>query len=323
MSEAKFNLAKLSKILKIIVRVAAFFGASYLLINFLARNFLSQDTIAIFFVFIAIIIEKAQTFLIDWSPIFIYVYLYEFFRGHAGILQTFLKISTHQTILLNLDKLMFGNRIPVLITQSLIRNKPTTIDYIAFFWYTSFFWIPILTGFVLWFRSRNLFKEFRNSYVLLCFMALLTFILFPASPPWLASQQGHLPHLITDTWGRLWGGQLTLGIFNSVGYNPVAPFPSLHIGWSVLCAFFYQRFFAKSLKGFSRLFYLYPIVMCFVVTYTSDHYVIDMIGGTLYALTAIYISFNYHVILKLIKKAKRKLALKKPLSKSNFLEVTN
>ena len=250
----------------------------------------TQDVAALIIILIVILVNKTREFLIDWSPMFLFVYFYEFVRGQANAIQNMFNISVNASGLFEADKLFFGDKIPVIMAQSLIQTEPTIIDYISLFWYTSFFWLPALLAAVLWIRSRMDFKYFRNAYVALTFGALLTFIVFPASPPWMTSRAGLMQPLITSTWQRLWLGNLTLGIFDSVGYNKVAPFPSLHIGCSVLLAFFCDYFAKKKIGGFSKLFYLYPAVMAFVVTYTSDHYVIDIVGGIVYAVVAILIA---------------------------------
>jgi len=241
----------------LLIRIIAAIILAIGIINFFIRRQVpSQEIVALAFVLVAIIVKRTRKFLRDWSPLFIFFYIYEFIRGHASIVQNVLNISVHKSILLRIDQFFFGTNIPVLLAQKLIQAQPTVLDYIAFLWYTSFFWVPILTGFILWFRSKQSFRLFRNAYMFLCTFALITYILFPASPPWMASQLGLLPPLITNTWGRLWLGSITLGLFNIIGYNPVAPFPSLHVGWAFLSAYFYDRFLNKKLKSYSKLFYL-------------------------------------------------------------------
>ena len=293
-----------SKVRKIlIVTVALVMG----FIMFIYRDWLSQDTILLSFLAISIVIGNASAFLWDWTPIFIFYYAYEFSRGHLTQIQSFFHITVNNTALYNIDKFIFGPNIPILQAQKLIQPQITIIDYIAFLWYTSFFWVPILIGYILWVKDRRYFKVFRNAYLILCFSALFTFLVFPAAPPWMASQLGILPYLNTNTWGRLYVGSLSTGLFSIVGANAVAPFPSLHVGWSVLSSYMMQSFTYKRIKGWSYLFYLYPLIMCFVVTYSSDHYVIDMIGGAVYATIAIIVAENYAKWWKIIMKKIREL----------------
>jgi len=271
---------------------------------------MSQDAVIVALLIVSLLLGNLSLFLKDWVPTLLFYFVYEFARGHLSTIQNLLHISVNMEILYQADKLMFGANIPVLIAQKLIQPNVTIIDYVSFVWYTSFFWFPILTGFLFWIKDREFFKIFRNAYIILCFMALVTFMFFPAAPPWMASQHGILPPLNTDTWGRLYVGGVTLGLFSTVGTNPVAPFPSLHIGWSVLSAYMLQQYFKKKIKGFSYLFYLYPLIMCFVVTYTSDHYVIDMIGGAVYAAVAVFIAKNMWTWISKIKQI-RKIAVAK------------
>lgn len=268
---------------------------------FVKREVLTQDVFIAILLLVTFLLGGISSFLKDWTPLLLFYYAYEFTRGHLSGIQTLLHITVNNTALYNADKFIFGNNLPVILAQRLIQPQLTIIDYISFVWYTSFFWFPIVSGYILWVKDRKHFKFFRNSYLILCFMALFTFLVFPAAPPWMASQLGILPALNTNTWSRFWGGQISIGLFNFVGYNLVAPFPSLHVGWAVLGAYIFQGFTKKKIKGFSYLFYLYPLIMCFVVTYTSDHYVIDMIGGAVYAVVAIIIAKNYSAWFSRIK----------------------
>jgi len=266
--------------------------AILILVMIFERKGLSQDGVFLVLILITLLLGNVLSFFKDWLPVFLFFFCYEFIRGHLPEIQSVLHISVNYTALYNIDKAIFGSNIPVILAQKLIQSTPTIIDFIAFIWYTSTFWASFFAGYYFWLKNKKFFIKFRNRFALLCFLALLTFLVFPAAPPWMASQFGVLPPLITNTWGRLQIGSLTLGIFNIVGTNPVAPFPSLHIGWSVLIAYMLFKYFKPRLKKFAWLIYLYPLIMCFVITYTSDHYVIDMIGGVVYAAVSIAIC-NY------------------------------
>src|SRR5205823_15116696 len=55
---------------------------------------------------------------------------------------------------------------------------------------------PPLLAFVLSVKRRALFYRLAAAMVTLSFAGALTFLLFPAAPPWAAGEQGLLPGLI-------------------------------------------------------------------------------------------------------------------------------
>jgi hypothetical protein len=120
--------------------------------------------------------------------------------------------------------------------------------------------------------------------VMLTFAALLTYALYPAVPPWMASQNGFLPptaKIIDEMWThvRLGNGS---GIFSGTGHfaDPVAAVPSLHAAYPMLLVLF----FWKQAGRWRWLLPLYPLAMAFTLVYTAEHFVIDILLGWLYAV---------------------------------------
>ena len=112
-------------------------------------------------------------------------------------------------------------------------------------------------------------------------MAFATFALFPAAPPWLASQAGELDptiRLIGPISGHMPFVSLSFeGLFQR-GWeysNPVAAVPSLHAAYTLLITL--------SLWPLARwarpLLALYPLAMAFALVYTAEHYLFDILLG--------------------------------------------
>ena len=70
--------------------------------------------------------------------------------------------------------------------------------------------------------------------------------------------------------------------------NPVAAMPSLHTAFPVLCCLILWRLF----KWKSIPFILYTLFMLFTIVYTSDHYIVDIIAGSLLAVICYAIAFR-------------------------------
>ena len=116
----------------------------------------------------------------------------------------------------------------------------------------------------------------------------MTYALYPAVPPWLASQGAHLPptaKIIDEMWAHV-GFANGAQVFSATGHfaNPVAAVPSLHEGYTVL----FTLFFWRRAGRWRPLLALYPVAMALTLVYTGEHYVIDIILGCLYA-TVVFI----------------------------------
>ncbi|HNH37090.1 MAG TPA: phosphatase PAP2 family protein, partial [Microthrixaceae bacterium] len=88
------------------------------------------------------------------------------------------------------------------------------------------------------------FLEFRAMVVTLSMAAFATYALFPAVPPWMASDQGEIgdiTRLIGNVWQHL-GVGAAASIWGHGGdwSNTVAAVPSLHVGFpTLICCFFW------------------------------------------------------------------------------------
>jgi membrane-associated phospholipid phosphatase len=151
-----------------------------------------------------------------------------------------------------------------------------------------FFTSFIIMG-VLWKTNHSKFRRYVALFVGLTFIGYITYILYPAMPPWMASQFGHLPQttrIIDQVWKHLHIG-LGQALFAGGNQfdNNVAAMPSLHGAYPMLiCLFFW--------KGSSRrkrvLLAAYPICMAFSLVYTGEHFVTDIFVGWIYAAATVY-----------------------------------
>ena len=78
--------------------------------------------------------------------------------------------------------------------------------------YMSHFFVSFIVAGVLWKTNYAKFRRFVALFVGLTFIGYVTYVLYPAMPPWMASQYGHLPHsvrIIDQVWKHL---HLGLGV---------------------------------------------------------------------------------------------------------------
>jgi membrane-associated phospholipid phosphatase len=149
---------------------------------------------------------------------------------------------------------------------------------------THFLATPVMAA-VLWLRNRKLWLGFVRRVLALAVAGLLTYIVFPAAPPWYASRTGDIGPVVRAS-GRGWfwlhinhaGNLLQEG---QAASNPVAAMPSLHTGYATIIALFVLSTVASR---FAWLMLLYPALMAVSLVYLGEHYVVDVVAGIVYAL---------------------------------------
>jgi hypothetical protein len=92
--------------------------------------------------------------------------------------------------MINADKFLFGG-LPTIQLQSALFSSARLrwYDYVSVILYISHFVIPMVIAFIFWLYDRPLFKQFTFGFLVLSYMAFVTYIVFPAMPPWMAGRR--------------------------------------------------------------------------------------------------------------------------------------
>lgn len=226
------------------------------------------------------VFARAKDAIREFAPLMGLVIAYDALRGGAKDL-----FATHYLPQIRIDEALFGGSDPTVSLQhALWRGVPRWYDVVLSGVYaTHFFAFPLLAV-TLWSRDHMRFRRFLATIVTLSAVGLLTYALYPAAPPWLASRNGFLPH-VTRIVPVVWR-DLDLRFLDSLvqsGYhyaNNVAAVPSLHTAFAVVIAAF---LWPRERRWLRPLVAAYPIAMAFVLVYTGEHYVFDVLLGGLYA----------------------------------------
>jgi membrane-associated phospholipid phosphatase len=163
-------------------------------------------------------------------------------------------------------------------------------DYAAVTVYMSHFFTIFIVLAVLWKRHHQSFRRMLTLYLTVTFAGFAIYILYPADPPWLAAQEGHLPALtrvvstVLDESGLPRAG--TLFESGSRFANDVAAMPSLHSAYPMMIALFFWPTARRSVRV---LLAAYPLAMAFTLVYGAEHFVIDILAGWLLAFAAWYL----------------------------------
>jgi membrane-associated phospholipid phosphatase len=110
-------------------------------------------------------------------------------------------------------------------------------------------------------------------------LGCLIYFLVPTAPPWWAAAEGYAPgegrRLMVEvgegTWGRAWPV-----LYDSLGGNPWAAMPSLHLATSLLAAILLR----ESGRGAGTVGWSYALGLGFALVYLGEHYVVDLAAGT-------------------------------------------
>jgi len=219
--------------------------------------------------------------VIDWLPIVLVLCAYDLARGAADSLG----IGVHTHPMIDFDRFVFLGTTPTEWLQARL-YEPGVVNWwdVAFtLVYTSYFIVPFALAGLLWVRDRVGFLRFTRRLVSLALAGVVTYIAFPAAPPWMAAEMGLLDGVHRTTsegWEVLGVG--TAGLFSKgqSSANLVAAVPSLHSAFTALVAMF---LWSRVRRRWRPLLALYPLAMALTLIATGEHYFFDVLLGWIYA----------------------------------------
>jgi hypothetical protein len=195
----------------------------------------------------------------------------------------------HLDFMLNLDRSLFFGHDPVEVVQHhfMVPGRAHTLDWLAAATYNLHLPEPYIAAYFLWRINRAVYFQFAAATLLLLVLGFVTFVLFPAVPPWFASVHLHrIPNVINGFGSVIkqhplpFHGTPIFYLFKWRG-DAVAALPSEHAALPML-----------ELLAFSRVgLWLVPAVLAcwvvwvlFVIVYLGEHWVTDALVGWLYAI---------------------------------------
>ncbi|HEY7003846.1 MAG TPA: phosphatase PAP2 family protein [Gaiellaceae bacterium] len=249
-----------------------------------------------------------RSVVLEWLPFLAILWVYDLLRGQADGLF----FNAHVLPQLRADELIGVGVAPTVRLQHWLWDGPLVIhwyDYFAWLVYVSYFLGTYVVAAFLWFVARDRFRRYVVTVSVVAMMGFTTYALFPAAPPWMASELGELPPT-TRAIGVIWS-HIPIGNFDTLyekgaNYsNQVAAVPSLHGAYTLLIAIILWPL-VKPWWG-RALLALYPVAMTFALVYTAEHYFVDILLGWLYTLIA-YWAVN-RLFDRLAERRRRRAAL--------------
>jgi hypothetical protein len=249
----------------------------------------------------------------DWLPFALVLALYDLSRGAA----TLLGAPTLWRFQPNADRWLFFGAVPTVWLQERIKLPlPPWWEVIISSIYMSFFVLPYVIAGVLWLRNRSDWAAFVRRFVALSFAAVVVYVVLPAAPPWAAARctaadiaggpssppcmyrgaagQAHggllgamhtsrpganqfIERISTRGWGTLHLQSAGLLVDSGqASVNLVAAIPSLHAALTAMISMFLWR---RVKRGWRTLLVVYPLAMAFVLVYSAEHFVVDILLG--------------------------------------------
>jgi hypothetical protein len=272
-----------------VLGVAAFLAGSAYMV---ARNglYIHADTVVLWVVagLVALSLTDLRRLgprlLLDWLPIGLLFLLYDYSRA----LSDWLGMPTHSALQIRFDELLFGKPLLTVRLQHWFHQTKAVRfwEYSLFGVYMTHFFLALVIAALLWRFAYPRFRQFRMQLVALYVLGFATYVLYPADPPWLASQKLHqLPTIyrtVFEVWGKI-GLHVAAAVVNGgdeLG-NQVAAVPSMHAATTLFICLFFWRGARPWLRA---VMVLYVLAMAFTLVYSGEHYVFDVIVGWFYAV---------------------------------------
>src|SRR5205085_1324927 len=140
--------------------------------------------------------------------------------------------------------------------------------FLALAVYTSHFTALAFIALVLWARARPRYLRFMGWFVGLTTLGFITYVVYPAVPPWLASLHGDLEpthRVVRELWAYL-GCHAIANMFSGANahVNDIAAIPSLHAAYPLMIAIFFWRERGAAMRS---VLAIYPIAMAIALVY--------------------------------------------------------
>ncbi len=214
----------------------------------------------------------SKRFVKDWAPFVTLFISYQAMYGLVGAVAGIVHVSEPITAELQL----FGS-IPTVMLQQLYRMP--ILDYLGAFFYSIHFFAPTIFAFLLWRTAPKDYSKYTIALAVLTYSALITFLVFPVAPPWYGVNG--VTRVLFDVDKSL-GVPVYRTIYDFIEPNQFAAFPSLHSALPWLIALFAL----KIGRGKALPILVFPFGVWFSAVYLGEHYIVDVIGGIVYATVA-------------------------------------
>lgn len=153
----------------------------------------------------------------------------------------------------------------------------------------------VLVAALVWIflRHADVYVKVRRTLVAMTFLILPVYWAMPMSPPRFA-----LPGIVDIVADHdLLGGHPS----QAPGQNHYSAMPSLHVGWSLWCAYAAWTALRGTHPRLALAAWLFPLLMTGVVLTTGNHYVLDVVGSVILLALSIAATTAWNYLVDRVK----------------------
>ncbi len=263
-------------------------GTLLCIVLFIAQpSFPTPDKLLVFAIFVGMFFRQGKQVFLRLAPFVAMLLAYESFRGlvpHMTERANFMWMPGVDRILTG------GGELPTKILQNWWwQGSAQWWDFMFYLPYMLHFVLPFGLAVIVWKTREKEYWRYVTAFVGASLLAFLVFFVFPAAPPWMASDTGaieQISRISSSVWFAL-GINDFPSLYNQVSPNPVAAVPSLHAAYATMFALFVTMFFKSKWRFVA---WIYPVLIYVGTVYQGEHYVIDEVLGALLGLFAFWAS---------------------------------
>ena len=228
--------------------------------------------------------NRLGAFIRYFVPIGLAIYAYVAASGYAGML----RLGVHYKPQIEIDRaLTLGHGLPtVWLQQHLYDGHTGPLEAIAVIAYAGHFLVPfVLVAALILTRKSHAILLLVFSLMTAALLADFAFVLAPTAPPWLAEQHGYITGvhpILKQSLANMHMSTLAAAEGDRTKYDITAAMPSLHTAFALLCFFVARR--AQMSRVAVGALALNAAAVLFTIVYTGEHYVSDVIAGSLFAI---------------------------------------
>jgi membrane-associated phospholipid phosphatase len=248
----------------------------------LRRATLSPEVFVAFAAVIAVMLGRGRAFVRDWAPFLLIFLAWQLARSLADDIGARVQSDS----IIAIERFIGFGTVPSVEAQKAwyVPGQESALDISMTLVYLAHFLLPLIAAFLLWVFRRHLYYPYVMALMLLSFAQFATAVVLPVAPPRFAGMYGEalaVHDISLDVTQALHLGTLSWAYQNLNG-NPVAAFPSLHAAYPLLAFLFLRQAWPRA----SWLMLVWGAIVVFAIVYLAHHYVIDAVGGIVYAIAA-------------------------------------
>lgn len=214
--------------------------------------------------------------LLAWLPWLGLLVIYDELRASVSVAA----IDAHVAPQIVVDKVIGVGAVPTVWLQEHLWRAGhfRWYDYGVWAVYMTHFFAVWLVAVALWCIDRRRFARYAGVTIVLTLSVFLVYWLYPAQPPWLASDAariGPVTRIVPLIWDHLGVTSITSVYDNGGLVNTVAAMPSLHAAYPMMLLLFFWGAGPRVRAGLA----LYVLAMAYALVYSGEHFVSDILAG--------------------------------------------